>query len=242
MTANALNTIRLKNWKLFLLGLVLVGLFISLGRWQLSRAHQKEALFAAFAERTAHTPLSIVALQQTSDSRFYRAELTGTFDNNHSMLLDNKTYEGKVGYEVYTPFKPKDAQLTILVDRGFIPMGFSRQQLPPIHAINEQTTITGMLNLPPAYVSLGSIKNQTEATWPLRVEYINLLQLSNILRQPLYPNVLILSPHDPLAYATEWKITMMGPEKHRGYAVQWFAFALILLLLSVTLGIGRVKR
>jgi surfeit locus 1 family protein len=141
----------IKNWKLALLALVFFCLFTSLGVWQVKRANQKKILLKSFAERTEHAPVSAQDLNQPKDWRFYRIQLSGCFDNNHTILLDNKTLDGKIGYEVYTPFQAKHLAMTVLIDRGFIPIGVNRQILPTIKAIEGEVTINGLLNLPPTY-------------------------------------------------------------------------------------------
>lgn len=231
---------RIKNWKLAVLAFVFIGLFICLGFWQLSRADQKKVLLKSFAARTQHTPLAANQLEPSSDWRFYRAQLEGVFDNQYTMLLDNRNFHGQIGYEIYTLFHAQGLTQPILVDRGFVPLTRKREVLPLIRDISGTVSITGMLNLPPAYFALGQINESPQITWPLRIEYVKLSELSKLLNlSGLYPYVLMLEPHDPAAYAMEWEIVTMGPEKHLGYAVQWFALALTLLILFVVLNRDR---
>ncbi len=230
-------TFKIKNWKLTLLGLVFVVLFASLGNWQLLRAHQKEILLKSFAERRTQMPLTAQVLDSSSDLRFYRAELQGSFDNAHTLLLDNKTYQGHVGYEVYTPFLAKGLKTPILVDRGFVLLGSSRKILPVIEPIYGEVTILGMLNSPPKYVALGQMQESPQITWPLRVEFIHLSELSQLLGYALSPYTLSLT-QDKTVYAMDWQIVTISPERHRGYAVQWFALALTLLILCIALNRG----
>jgi surfeit locus 1 family protein len=230
---------RIHNWKLAVLALALIVLFTSLGIWQLSRAHQKQQLLESFAKRALHAPFFAKNLDNVNDWRFYRVQLTGTFDNQHSFLLDNKTYHGKVGYEVYTPFQAHGMDMLILVDRGFVPLGASRGNLPKIHDIEGDVTIIGMLNLPPLYMALGRINDNAHITWPLRIEFVNIADMANLLKNRLFPYVLSMDPQDPRSYTIEWKVVIMTPEKHIGYAVQWFALALTLLILFVALNRSR---
>ncbi|OGT58561.1 MAG: hypothetical protein A3F14_01580 [Gammaproteobacteria bacterium RIFCSPHIGHO2_12_FULL_43_28] len=232
-------TFKIKNWKLALLALFFICLFASLCNWQLSRAKQKEALLASFTERTKAAPLSASALDQNSDLRFFRTNLSGRFDNEHTFLLDNKIFHGTIGYEVYTLFFADGLKPPILIDRGFVPITKSRGELPVIKPITGHITVSGMLNLPPAYVALGAISESTQANWPLRVEYIDRRELSNLLNMNIFPFVLLLSPKHLAAYDVEWQVVTMNPERHRGYALQWFAFALTLLILFVVLNIER---
>lgn len=226
---------KIKNWKLALLAFLGVCFLSSLGLWQLSRAEQKKVLLASYDQRTQQTPLMSQQLDATADQRFYRTQLEGYFDNEHTFLLDNKTWHGKVGYEIYTLFYAKGLSTPLLVNRGFIPLGKSRDQLPPIKAITGNVTIIGMLNLPPTYVALGQIKESAKLTWPLRVQYIKPSDFALFLGHSIFPYIVIIDPSDNAAYTVEWQIVAMPPEKHLGYAVQWFALALTLLILFVVL-------
>ena len=226
----------IKNWKLALVALIFFCFLLGLGCWQLSRAQQKQILLNSFHKRIEHAPLTLIDLQHEKiDARFYRVSLVGQFDNQHTLLLDNKIFHGQVGYEIYTPFKVKGLNRVILVDRGFIPLTKDRKILPPIQAILHETTLVGLLNLPPTYFSFGSIADTKTINWPLRIEYVNLKEISKFTNTPLFPYILSLEPHHPAAYPTEWQIVIMGPERHIGYAVQWFALALTLLILFTVL-------
>ncbi len=226
---------KIQNWKLSLLALLFICIFTSLGFWQLSRANQKKLLLASFTERTMRTPLTVQDINHPGDWRFYQARLEGSFDNAHTMLLDNKIYQGMIGYEVYTPFKASGMDTPIMVDRGFIPIGKSRKDLPVIKNITGNITITGMLNLPPTYVALGQIYEAPSIRWPLRIEYVNLSEFPKFLGYSVYPYVLNIEASDSSAYEVRWQPVTMSPEKHTAYAVQWFALALTLLILFVAL-------
>lgn len=228
--------LKLKNWKLSLLTLFFIVLFVRLGFWQLDRATEKKQLFATFASRTQTTPLSVAELETTTDARFYHAKLQGKFDNQHIILLDNKTSHGQVGYEIYTPFFAEGLQTPILVDRGFVAGGTTRQILPIIDTIHGSTTIQGILNIPPTYVSFGSMYEKI--SWPLRVEYLHLNNLAKLIyakNSAFFPYILTMEAKDRADYSSEWQATIMTPERHKGYAVQWFALALTLLILSLIL-------
>lgn len=229
-----MHHIKIKNTLLWLFSFSFIILFIGLGFWQLSRAKQKENILKTYAARRAHLPLNANALKTIVDWRFYQVTLEGYFDNAHTILLDNKTYLGRVGYEVYTPFKAIGLDQIILVDRGFIPLKSSRDILPMIEPILHVSMITGLLNKPPSYISLGQMI-EPPIRWPLRVQYIELESLHHYLKQPLFPAILQLKSNHPAAFEMEWQIIPMTPEKHRAYALQWFALALGLLILSLAL-------
>ncbi|MFZ2315590.1 MAG: SURF1 family protein [Gammaproteobacteria bacterium] len=232
---------RIKNYTLAMLALCLFILLISLGSWQLSRASQKKILLQTFAARTAQAPLNIKDLDPKKDQRFYRLSVTGHFDNAHTILLDNKTFNRQVGYEVYTPFYPQHSNQPILVDRGFLPVANRRTQLPFIDDILGMVNITGLINKPPAYFALGKMLDAPTKRFPLRVEYININEVNQLVNQKFRPFVFNLASDSPYAYPLEWQIVIMSPEKHLGYAVQWFALALTLLVLFAVLNCSTQK-
>lgn len=229
--------IKIRNWKLAIVSLILILLFISLGFWQLSRAQQKIALLKDFQERAASAPATAKDLSVPRDWRFRQLTLTGRFDEAHTLLLDNKIFNGKVGYEVYTPFLAKGMTAPILVDRGFIPLGVSRESLPAIPKVSTKKSVNihGILNTPPLYYSFGGLSENGKTQWPLRVEYINLPEITKLLKAQFFPYVLSLNESSPGALQVKWQIVSMDPNKHKGYAVQWFALALTLLIISVVL-------
>lgn len=217
-----------RHWKFTLFIFFFVVVCASLGIWQLSRAKQKRALLQKYAVSIQHAPLHANDLSSIKEMRFFQARLEGFFINEKTLLLDNKIFNGRLGYEVYTPFKAKGLAKLILVDRGFLPMMPTRAQLPAVPPIYGLTSIIGLLNTPPSYVTFS--KRQERLTHPLRVEFIDLSQLMPFTGE-LYPYIILLHPQDPHALPIEWRIVTMGPERHLGYAVQWFALAITLLLL-----------
>jgi surfeit locus 1 family protein len=226
--------IRIKNIKLTLLGIGFIILFICLGNWQLSRAKQKQHLMDMDKART-HMLADIKQLASTQDFRFYRLAITGQYDNTHTLLLDNATHKGQAGYEVYTPFHIANTHLYLLVDRGFIAAGLDRATLPTIAPVRAQVTITGMLNYPPHYFSFGDMLETTTISWPLRIEYLKLAAINQFLPYALNKQY-VLNLNQESAGALQIRdLTDLKPEKHRGYALQWFAFALTLLILLVAL-------
>ena len=47
----------------------------------------------------------------------------------------------------------------------------------------------------------------------------------------LWPYILYLQDGSEALLETHWRMVQMGPEKHLGYAVQWFGLALTLVIL-----------
>lgn len=230
-----MSIILLKHWRLNLLGLVLSGCFLALSYWQYERAQAKAALLSLFQMRKNADPLTNQSVENKQDLLFYRTTLLGTFDHAHTFLLDNRTYQGKIGYEIYTPFRLKNSQKIILIDRGFIPLSGKNRAAKPTVTFPAVTHITGLLSHPPRHYTKGHMINDDALKPLIRIEYIDLTQLSSLLQHQLSPFIVQLSPTDPAAYPITWRESTVSKEKHLAYALQWFALSLTLLVLLVAL-------
>jgi surfeit locus 1 family protein len=218
--------------------LVLFMVLMSLGFWQLDRARQKRVLVDEYNVGASGTVLRLDAGVRSIEGLQYQfADATGRFDVEHQFLLDNRTHDGVAGYEVLTPLILKNAAVGVLVNRGWIPLGNSRQELPPIPVGGGERTVTGRIKQPsPKGFTLG--EEEIRRGWPYRVQRVDIDRLASELGYPLLPLELLLGSNQPDGYVREWHPFMaFGPERNVGYAVQWFglAAALIIIYLAVNL-------
>ncbi|MDN7140878.1 SURF1 family protein [Pseudomonas sp. JQ170] len=221
------------GWVPTLVVLMLLPGLIALGCWQLGRAEQKRALLASYAERQASEPLGVAQLSQLPDPAYRRVHLFGHFDPQHSLLLDNRMREGKVGVELLQPFLDQASGLWLLVNRGWLPWPDRRN--PVQFNTPEQTLSLDAW----VYVAPGATfqlhADPEGGTWPRLLTAIDAGHLWSQLSREGFVHELRLEP-GPASYRLDWPVVAMGPEKHLGYAVQWFALALALVLLYLYFG------
>ena len=111
---------------------VLVAAFVSLGWWQIGRAHEKQALMESF-ERGAGTSVALDAADIGELPRYQHVSAAGQYEPARQILLDNMpSSTGQPGYRVLTPLHREGAARILLVDRGWVPLGATRQQLPVV--------------------------------------------------------------------------------------------------------------
>src|SRR5277367_2855820 len=103
-----------------LLTLAGVLLFVQLGRWQLHRAAEKRVLQSAF-ELGALQTSELGSRTLAEVPRYQQVRFQGHYEPAHQFLLDNMTEEGRIGYQVLTPFRLDDQRL-ILINRGWVPL------------------------------------------------------------------------------------------------------------------------
>lgn len=228
---------RLKNyrfdWKLSLLVLLFLPLCVRLGFWQLAREEEKLLLQESWLARQMDLPVPLQTLDPAGDLQYRQVELEGRFDNAHVFLLDNRIHEGRVGFEVVQAFTLTDG-LVAFVNRGWLPQGPDRRQLPLPPPVEGEVRLRGSVYVPVGEaLVLGDIAPGEE--WPKLMQTLEPAELAGLAA--LAPDVSVFPYSVRLAEATpgvlqrNWRVISTTPEKHRGYAVQWFAMATALLLL-----------
>jgi surfeit locus 1 family protein len=219
-----------------------VPLFISAGFWQLSRAAEKQALLDQFAQ-ALQRPVSGELSPQTplTGNRYRRFRVSGRFDPQHQILLDNMTQGGKNGYQVLTPLRM--AGWTVLVNRGWVPGSPDRSELPDVAVADNMRTLTGRLsNLPSPGLRLAAGDSQ-ERGWPRRMLFPQRGELEAALGVSLPDFQLLLEAGEADGYTRDWQLVApeFGPAKHQGYALQWFSFAGLTVIFYAVLMRGWFK-
>ena len=210
-----------------LLCLFFLVLFCVLGVWQLHRYHYKQELLAAFEQREAAPPTSLSQL--VNYVQFQSAKVDGTYLNQFTMLVQGRFYKSQLGYEVLTPLQIPGEKKLLLVDRGWIAQP-ADQSLPHIAEVNDAQHIVGYIKLLNEYqFILGKNILQPTQT-PLVMQKINIDEISQYTHQEFFPFVMRLSASQPYGYIRDWTITSVDPQRHVGYAIQWFLMAMVLFI------------
>lgn len=223
------------NWKLALFTVLLLPVLVRLGFWQLEREQEKIRLQNLYEERQQEQPVDLHSLGQEQDLQYRQVYVAGSYDNEHIFLLDNKIYQGQVGYEVVVPFLADDG-LVVLINRGWMPTGQYRDQLPEVPVVIGPVAVAGSV-----YVAVGEqLVLGTEVAapgWPKVIQTLDPAGLSALAGYDadsrLFPFSVRLADDSPGVLTRHWPVISTAPEKHRAYAVQWFAMAAVLLGLFV---------
>jgi cytochrome oxidase assembly protein ShyY1 len=213
--------------------LIMLPALVFLGFWQLSRGEEKRVLLHQFAERRAAEPVSPAQLLYAEAPAWRRVRMQGRFDSEHSLLLDNVIRDGKAGVELLQPFLDHASGLWLLVNRGWLP--WPDRRVPPVFSTPEQPLELSawVYEMPGKVFQLQP--DVPTATWPKLVTVIEPEALWVELGREGYPHAVRLES-GPAAHRVDWPVVAMGPEKHVGYAVQWFSLAAALLVLYGYLG------
>lgn len=222
--------------------IVFLWILVSLGFWQLDRAQQKRTLLAASQAGTAAAPLALNSAQTHYAGMAYRVvTAAGHFDDARQFLLDNRTHNSRVGYQLLTPFVLDASAATVLVNRGWLPLGNSREVLPNPPAPGGEQHIIARIKLPAKKIFMLA-KESPQSGWPWRVQAVQLGLFEKTLGYPLMPVVLWLDSDVGDGLVRDWHPLTFGPERNTGYAVQWFALALTLLIIYLVVNTKKVHK
>jgi surfeit locus 1 family protein len=215
---------------------------VRLAVWQLDRAEEKRGLITAFASGGERALVVKAALEGLP--RYQSVELSGHYDTEHQVLLDNMfSARGQPGYQVLTALQ-RESGAWVLVDRGWVPAGNLRAQLPKIDVDGRVRVVRGQLDqLPRPGIRLGNSADagpQTDS-WPKVLNYPTHQQLTAALGRPLENPRVLLSASAPDGYERQWQANVgLTPERHLGYAVTWIGLLVTILVTFVVVSVKQV--
>jgi surfeit locus 1 family protein len=217
------------------IGLVVAGaICVAAGYWQLGRAEQKQRLFATFdTSNTKQTLHDLISDQAAGELRFQRIAVSGHYDADRQVFIDNMTHEGRVGYHVLTPLRVDGK--AVLVNRGWIPANPDRSVLPRIPVSADRREIAGRVSpfARPGIRLDGGPPMSSAMPWPRRMLFPTAAELAEQLGYAIHDYQLLLDADAPDGFVRDWRPELMSPDKHRGYAIQWFAIAFTLFIIYV---------
>jgi surfeit locus 1 family protein len=227
-----------------LAALVLFPLFIKLGFWQLDRADQKEQRHQQVVFRHLEPAISLnsqdLLRSDKADLLWRKATARGRYVREN-IVLDNQIYNGEPGYFVLTPFQLAATDKWLLVNRGWVPAGDDRNKLPEITSPLGETVITGEVNdVPPTGLFLEKAPVETMPGGVYRVQNVDTDKVAKLVRHDLLPFIIALAPAAKHGYVREWRLPGSGKERNLGYAFQWFAFAVTLVVIYLVVNLKKV--
>lgn len=225
-----------------LFGLIFLPVFISLGFWQLDRAGMKEIRQKEYDAAPRQLSEASEAERLLSGRLLQPVKSVISSADSRYFLLDNRTFEGRAGYEVILPFKVGEGWM--LANIGWTRADPDRRILPMLDlGLDERFEIEGVLSLPENLIQLSESKPEG-TDWPLRIQAIDLQLFNELLDLPVEPVLIkVYSQINENIVPHKAALNSMPPERHVGYAVQWFGLAIALVVwLIVSMFISRRER
>ena len=215
------------KWVLVLQALLICSLLAFLGNWQLQRAAEKEQLLLQFSQgevkrSSSDTPIHL----------FDKVELNGQLLTDQYFFLDNRTWQGHVGYEVIAALKTNETSIK-LISLGWLAASSDRNLLPPLTLPVAVLNVIAYADKPSKPLLLG--KDTWAQGWPKRIQNIDLEKISGTLNAPV--SEWLYRPKNQVIpeLTLTWKPVVLPPQRHTGYAVQWYGLAIAWLVCSAVL-------
>ena len=226
------------EWRISLVTALLLPGLLLLGFWQLQRADEKTALASAWELRAQQHPAQLEDLDwhKPQSLAYVPVELRGSFSPDKYFLLDNRIHDGRFGYEVLSLFEPESGGGPVLVNRGWVPGDPGRLSLPEPTPVSGEVRITGHIYVAPGKPYL-LMEQVLEPGWPKRIQAVEmdkiLVEIGDSPGGRVFPYPVRIDTAQPGALTVDWKIINVSPEKHTGYAFQWFTLAAVLGLFYI---------
>jgi surfeit locus 1 family protein len=208
----------------------------ALGVWQLERAQVKEKLQAQYDRRAADAPIALGAsLADPNAVIARRVTARGEYVERYTILLDNRTHRGRAGYHVVSPLRIGAGDMHVLVNRGWVAAGRTREELPAIAALPGERTIDGIATVPPVEPFALALDVAVGKVWQ-QLDLERYRAWSGLAIQPI---VIQQTDESGDGLLRAWSRPDAGADRNRAYAVQWFAMAVLTVIIYFALSFRR---
>jgi surfeit locus 1 family protein len=222
--------------------LAVVATMIGLGLWQVRRLDEVRAINGRLEDRLAAAPVPIDELDVpgagTADRaglerlEFVQVTVSGAYATDEEVLQRGRALNGQSGYHVLTPLRLDDGR-TLLVRRGWVPFELDEPPVTPALPQADEVSVVGWLELPGEQPDGFGQTDPPTGTLE-RVFHADTARLDSQVGGDLLAPVLHLEEQQP-AQTGQLPVVVPRPEfsatTHLSYAVQWFSFSTIALVV-----------
>lgn len=214
--------------------LALLPLLVQFGLWQWHKAEAKRQLQQQVDALAKAPPVALgPRLIPGEGLHDRRVTVRGRYEAAHQILLDNQVNGEQAGYHVVTPLRIEGGEARVLVNRGWVPLGRSRDALPAIAPPDGIVEVSGTLWEPARRAP--SAANQAGAVW----QALDLARFGAQVPYPVQDFAIRLDPASAGCYVCQWPRVEEKVGMHLGYAVQWFGMAGVLVAFYLSASVKR---
>ena len=155
----------------------------------------------------------------------------GYYEPARTILLDNRVHEGRVGYFVITPIRIAGTQTRVLINRGWIPLGQNRKNLPVLPTTSKVVKVTGIATVPGKRFILRRPEEIIEGGWPTLWQTMDIKRFRDAVSYPVQPVVVLLDSRSKAGgFKRNWRRLDRIVSIHQGYAATWYTMALTVIV------------
>jgi surfeit locus 1 family protein len=194
-----------------------------LGVWQLERLRQRRAHNAVLLAARTRPPVAVSGSLDADSARDRRLLARGRYDYARERLWRPRSYEGLPGVDLVTPLLLSDGA-AVLVDRGWVPSPDAYHVDQGAYREGDSADVLGLgFAAPRARGDVDPVALRDSVPYRLLPFVVQQLPPSTALYRPLPPGLV------------RWPAPELSDGPHLSYAIQWFSFALIIVVGSLAL-------
>ncbi|MFK0072037.1 SURF1 family cytochrome oxidase biogenesis protein [Arthrobacter woluwensis] len=215
----------------FVLAIVFAIACVLLGRWQMDRRAETQANINKIVTNYNSAPVAFSAAKPLFEHmdtarEWSQVKLHGTYLPQDQLIVRNRTLNGQPGYQVLVPFRV-DSGDTVIVDRGFLPIGNKENGRPDSIPDAPSGEVTVVVRLRPSEPALdrGAPSGQ--------IASIDLNQYASQVKYPLLTGAYgRMASESPAPAVAPMQLPMPATDEgtHLSYSLQWFAFGVLMIL------------
>ena len=235
------------------MGLVLVAaavVCVRLGYWQLERLEYKRRLNAQLRTSSSRPPIAVADARSLPESLLHRPVVVrGLFDTKRHVLLAGRLHQGEAGVHLVTPLTIAGDSIAVLVDRGWLPAPDGVNARPQDVPEPGTRVVFGIADTLRSTAGAGALRRLVagEASGDsLELYSAEELGFDSLTARWPYPLARFVLQELPSRDAPRLPVreapAPYDETMHLSYAVQWFAFAVILLVGPVAIARSRRRR
>lgn len=211
---------------------------VQLGNWQLSRAQEKESRQERL-DRLSQEPAIMLPDHpvKLEDFQYHQVEARGEYVPEYTIYLDNKIYKGIAGYQIVTPLRIGNSEMHVLVNRGWIAATRDRSKLPEVATSGGKVVVSGIATTAMQKTLELSPDQISGRVW----ENLDFERYRSNTGLKLQPVMILQKDQTNDGLVREWVRPGSGSAKNIGYAFQWFAMALAVLIIYLVLSVKRER-
>ncbi|MBI5300536.1 MAG: SURF1 family protein [Chloroflexi bacterium] len=218
---------------------ILFGVFIRLGIWQIDRNAQRIASDKRITDSLSAPPVALTPELQSGDliKLEYRAVMvSGMYDHANQIGWRNQVWnENAIGIRLLTPLVISGTRQAVLIDRGWVPLNEAAPDNWKKFDEPGVVQVSGIIRISQSQTQAGSTPN---ASTPFKLwDTLILTQIGAQMPYPILPVYIQQSPDRaapkpvpgiqpalPIRTAPE---LALSDGSNIAYATQWFLFAII---------------
>ena len=86
-----------------------------------------------------------------------------------------------------------------------------------------------------------SDENRDTTGWPARMQWLDTKEFEKDTGYKVYPFAILMDGDAPHGYVRDWGNRKLDPVKNTSYAMQWFSFAILLIIIYIVVNFKKEK-